>query len=204
MQELAVALSRQGCAVLRFDYCNTGDSPGDPEFLSLEQLQADLTAATDELCRLSGCDSVDLLSLRVGSLIAGSVADTRWRHHFAWDPVVDGEQYHQLLKRLHGESLNDWDRYISLRTGDESEEDEYVGYSYPAQLMGELAKVPREALSSVQLILSAGESSPIEDLPVAAQLQVEPNWGDRDETETHLQMPADLALLLKTIVEAAR
>ena len=204
MQELAVALSRQGCAVLRFDYCNTGDSPGDPEFLSLAQLQADLTAATDELCRLSGCDSVDLLSLRVGSLIAGSVADTRWRHHFAWDPVIDGEQYHQLLKRLHGESLNDWDRYISLRTSDESEEDEYVGYSYPAQLMGELAKIPRETLSSVRLILSAGESSPIEDLPIAAQLQVEPNWGDRDETETHLQMPADLALLLKTIVEAAR
>lgn len=204
MQELSVALSRKGCAVLRFDYCNTGDSPGEPESLNLAQLQADLTAATDELCRLSGCDKVDLLSLRAGGLIASSVADKRWRHHFAWDPVVDGAQYHQLLKRLHSESLNDWDRYISLRADHESEEGEYVGYSYPTQLMEELAQVSSEALSSAQLILSAGESSPLDNLPVIAQLQVEPNWAGRDETETHLQMPADLALLLKTIVEAAR
>lgn len=200
LQELSVALSKAGCAVLRFDYRNTGDSPGEPSQLRLAQLQEDLVAATDELCRLSACSRVEVLSLRVGGLLAASVKDHRWSRHIAWDPVLQAADYHQLLKRLHAESLRDWDRYISLRAEHESESTEYVGYDYPQPLMQALEKLDVCWPSETEFVLSSGVATPSAEAVVVANLQVVPQWDDRDDVETHLQMPADLNTLLASIV----
>ncbi len=197
MQEIATALSKAGCAVLRFDYRNTGDSPGESDQLKLSQLQQDLVAATDELCAKSGCQEVELLSLRVGALLACSVADSRWSKHFAWDPVLDGADHYQLLQKLHFDSLNDLDRYISPRSVDESEQDELVGYSYPPEFVKEISALNKTCVSNLELLLSTGESSFTGEK--VTRLQLTPDWQDRDHTETHLQMPADLELLVKTI-----
>lgn len=204
LQELAVALSKSGCAVLRFDYRNTGDSPGESNQLNLAQLQGDLSSATDELCRLSGCESVDVLSIRVGSLLVGSVSDSRWKTHFAWDPVLCGAAHHQLLKNLHAESLRDWDRYLSLRSARGSAVDEYIGYEYPDALMAELTSLEAAWLEDAQLIVSSGEGSYDDGTHIAANLQVEAQWRNRDNTEIHLQVLADLNLLVKTVVESTK
>ena len=202
LQELAVALSKDGCAVLRFDYRNTGDSPGEPVQLRLQQLQEDLLAATDELCRLSSCAQVDVLSHRAGSMLIGSLSDERWARHIAWDPVFNAKAYQQTLQRMHMESLRDWDRYIALRAKHESDEFEYLGYEYPEELMRALLELNSDWLEQSEVILSRGVKLDNEGAQVIANLQVEPQWEDRDDIETHLQMPADLKQLVTCIAGA--
>lgn len=204
MQELAIALSKEGCAVLRFDYCNTGDSAGEPEELSLPQLQQDLSAATEELIRLSDCRSVDVLSMRLGSLLVESRVDARWDRHYAWDPVLKGAAHRELLVQLQQASLRDWDRYVSRRASRESAADEYVGYSYSDSLLQELSAIQGGWLQSVSLILSSGESAATKQLDVVSRLTVEPKWQCHESTETHIQMPGDLKQLVQDILEGSR
>lgn len=201
MQELATALSKEGCAVLRFDYCNTGDSSGEPEQLSLPQLQRDLKAATDELIRLSGCASVDLLSMRLGSLLVASHSDARWNRHFAWDPVLSGAGHARLLKQMQLASLRDWDRYVSRRKKQDSAADEFLGYTYTETLLQQLSEVQGGWLPSLSLIVSSGESTASDQLDVVSRLTVEPQWQSHEHSETHIQMPGDLEQLVQDILE---
>jgi len=50
--------------------------------------------------------------------------------------------------------------------------------------------------------LSRGVKLDNEGAQVIANLQVEPQWEDRDDIETHLQMPADLKQLVTCIAGA--
>lgn len=92
---LAQRLCNRGFAVLRFDYPGTGDSTADQCRDSavagyLESIQT----AVDYL-RTSGAQSVALIGLRVGALLAATAAASieGLDGLILWDPATDGRRY---------------------------------------------------------------------------------------------------------------
>ena len=77
-RNLAVALSRLGFPVLRFDYAGTGDSAGDGSDTSLETAQRDLDDAIEEVRRRSGLARIAIAGLRLGATIAWVVTQSPW------------------------------------------------------------------------------------------------------------------------------
>jgi pimeloyl-ACP methyl ester carboxylesterase len=102
---LAERLAREGCAVLRFDFHGTGDSPGELADQSLAGWITDLLAADAWLRTRLQSSSVPVhwFGLRLGAslaaLAAGRAAPSP-RELLLWDPITNGAQYgHYLLKR---------------------------------------------------------------------------------------------------------
>lgn len=95
MRQLATLLSRNGTAVLRFDYRGTGDSAGDLSAYKPDDWLDDAAVAIDELKELSGVSTVHLVGLRLGGLIAHFAALKRSdiQSVVLWDTVVSGEHY---------------------------------------------------------------------------------------------------------------
>ena len=102
---LAERLAREGCAVLRFDFHGTGDSPGELADQSLAGWITDLLAADGWLRSRLQNDPVPVhwFGLRLGASLAALAAGRaalRPRELLLWDPITDGAQYgHYLLKR---------------------------------------------------------------------------------------------------------
>ena len=93
---LADRLSRQGVAVLRFDYFGTGDSGGSDEDASLDAWAEDLCEAHRELLRRIGDLPTTWFTARLGAnvaLRAAHQAFPRVQRMLLWDPVVDGRAY---------------------------------------------------------------------------------------------------------------
>lgn len=105
MMQLGLRLSLAGFPVLRFDYFATGDSAGTDEEGSLQQWQADIRLAIQELKRRSRVDSVFLVGLRLGAMLAALVASGRddVEGLVLWDPAVQGPEYLQDLHKWHEE-----------------------------------------------------------------------------------------------------
>ncbi len=105
MRQLANMLSLAGFHVMRFDYFGTGDSAGEPTNVRLEEWEADIETAIDELVDITGLLRPSLLGLRLGASMAASVAARRRERLDAlvmWDPVVSGEEYLAELRQADG------------------------------------------------------------------------------------------------------
>lgn len=92
---LAQRMCDDGFAVLRFDYRGTGDSTGaQGDEAAVDDYLVSIRSAIDYL-RSSGVTRVTLLGLRMGALLAATVAAAH--HELAglalWDPVVDGRKF---------------------------------------------------------------------------------------------------------------
>jgi alpha/beta superfamily hydrolase len=115
----AVALSRLGFPVLRFDYSGSGDSAGDGTDVNLARWTADVDLAIAEVQRRSGSARVGLAGLRLGASMAWLTASAR--HDVdalvAWDPIVDGAAWVTDLRSLEDRWLSDPAR---ARTGTRS------------------------------------------------------------------------------------
>ena len=101
---LASQLENAGYAVLRFDFHGTGDSSGEFADATIAGWQRDVTAAAQELQRLSGATRLVAVGLRLGGTLAslaGSSAGLRIRHLILWDPVVNGAVYLRELADSH-------------------------------------------------------------------------------------------------------
>jgi exosortase A-associated hydrolase 2 len=89
----AHALSGAGVAVLLLDLFGTGDSEGEFIDARWELWIEDVVAAADWL-KASGCSRVGLWGLRLGGLLAATVA-ARWPDRFRrlllWQPSIDGK-----------------------------------------------------------------------------------------------------------------
>lgn len=92
--ETARALAGLGVDVLRLDYCGTGDSQGNLTDVSIDNWKENIITAID-FCRDNGAKRIGLLGLRLGSLLAATVADRysgiEWLVHLT--PVIDSKKY---------------------------------------------------------------------------------------------------------------
>ena len=108
-RNIAVALSRLGFSVLRFDYYGTGDSHDDATAASLDRWQADVSAAVEELKRRSGLPRVSIVGLRLGATLAWleCLARTDVDLLVMWEPVISGAEYFDQLRQLEHAWLTD-------------------------------------------------------------------------------------------------
>lgn len=95
LRVLARRLSERGFHVLRFDYSGTGDSWGDTTDAKVDQWQSDVALAIDEIRGMSAQQTVSLIGLRVGALVASAAARRRRDidRIVMWDPIVDGPRW---------------------------------------------------------------------------------------------------------------
>jgi dienelactone hydrolase len=128
----AVALTRLGFAVLRFDYSGSGDSAGDGTDASLPRWSSDLDAAIAEVLRRSGATRVGLAGVRLGASIAWLVASARHDVEavVAWDPIVDGKGWVDEQRALEDRWLADSSR---ARSGKRTA-GTLLGFPFPALL----------------------------------------------------------------------
>ena len=93
---LAERLARHGHDTLRFDYSCSGDSTGDPGDVSADRWLADAEEALDEVLAMSGARSVTLVGLRLGGLLAMSLAARRPREVdrlVLWESARSGTEF---------------------------------------------------------------------------------------------------------------
>ncbi|MDM0115082.1 alpha/beta hydrolase [Variovorax sp. J22R133] len=105
---MAERLSRQGVAVLRFDYHATGDSPGDDEQGEMTGWAQDICEAHRELLRRSGASQVTWFGARLGANLALAAAPQsmpRVQKLVLWDAIFDGTTYLKELHRAQVEEL---------------------------------------------------------------------------------------------------
>lgn len=105
---LAERLSRQGVAVLRFDYHGTGDSPGADEEGDMAGWAQDICEAHRELLRRAGVLQMTWFGARLGASLALRAARAsmpRVQRLVLWDTVLDGRAYLEELGRAQVEEL---------------------------------------------------------------------------------------------------
>lgn len=93
IRQLSVLLADAGFHTLRFDYFGTGDSGGESETLTLDDLLTDIDLAIDEVCAMSGATRVRLVGLRLGGALAARAAEEfgdRVEAVVLWDPIISG------------------------------------------------------------------------------------------------------------------
>ncbi len=158
LRQLAVALSRAGLHVMRFDWFGVGDSAGDAAEGSVERWVGDVGAAAAELRDTAAIKRISLVGLRLGApLAAAAVAGgLRARDLVLWDPVVRGGEYLGELMGLHEVVRADPLRYgfslrrdLNLATPPPSRDGELVGFPFPPGLRSEI-----EALDTARLLAS--------------------------------------------------
>ena len=119
MTLLAQKLCADGLLVLRFDYAGTGDSWGDQDRPgAVDRWQRSIVDAVDYV-RGCGVADVGLVGLRVGALLACSVADEcgPLTTVTLWDPVVRGRSYLHEQRALYSVSVttdSDADPRVSI------------------------------------------------------------------------------------------
>ena len=92
-RRLADLLAEQGFDVMRFDYACTGDSSGSFRDITYDALNDSAEIAYDELKAMSPDAQVDVVALRLGTVVARQLAQNRKvRRLVLWEPYYsDGE-----------------------------------------------------------------------------------------------------------------
>lgn len=102
LRNVAISLAESGQHVIRFDYRGTGDSFGDLEEATISGWVEDVAMAIQEGREVSGVNTVRILGVRAGALLAcksvGEMSEVQ--RLVLWDPVTDGSRYLQSLRRL--------------------------------------------------------------------------------------------------------
>src|SRR5687768_9524878 len=88
--------------VLRVDYRGTGDSFGELAEVAISDWLEDILLAVREGCDLSGSNIVQLVGVRAGALLACKAAGVSGdvQRVVLWDPVPDGAEYLEILRRI--------------------------------------------------------------------------------------------------------
>ena len=148
LMSLANRLAKSGVHVLRFAYRGTDDSSlWSDEVCSLKDWQRDIVAAKEQLKRLSGCESVMLLGLRLGANLAIEVAQISNDVHslVLWEPIEDGSLYLANLRKNQAEMVDLWHRKLPQIDTDEIEE--LFSTRYQRCLLREIEQVRIETQS---------------------------------------------------------
>jgi pimeloyl-ACP methyl ester carboxylesterase len=130
IRQLAKQLSAAGFHILRFDYHGTGDSGGEIGFGQFETWVDDIALALNELVDISGAESISIVGLRMGAVLA---IEALARRNFKvndlvlWDPVVAGRQYLATLEEMQAQ-------LVALRHAPPQPTDELLGAHFPVDL----------------------------------------------------------------------
>jgi pimeloyl-ACP methyl ester carboxylesterase len=143
-RDLARMLTREGYAVLRFDYWGTGDSSGDQADATLAQWEESVDLAAAELKDMSGASQLSVIGVRFGAVLAARyAARSRVRDLLLWDPVINGADYLAGLRTLHNTRLAKR-RGTPVKAAAATETSvEIAGFLYPDPL--------REAIGAIDL-----------------------------------------------------
>ena len=100
-RQLAMMLTKQGYDVLRFDYRGTGDSALDLDEVNADDWINDINVAITELREISAVQSIHVVGLRLGGLLAAAACSRRDDIESLnfWDPVTSGVQYINELRQ---------------------------------------------------------------------------------------------------------
>jgi len=175
---LADRLAREGIDVLRFDFYGTGDSGGDDEAFDLDGGALDLQLALEELRLRTGRAQATVVGSRLGAATAARAAgrlSAQLARLVLWDPIVAGEDYLQLLRVKHVDTVEDdfeihdgqWRR--ALEQDPLSFTDEAIGFGISPALRSQVRQLDPRALAlppAVDAHIVASAS----DAPVAAWL----------------------------------
>jgi len=164
LRHLANRLAFHGIPVLRFDYSGTGNSSGydvDPDRVA--SWTSDICEARTSLIRITGCEQVGLLGVRIGATLAAKVAqETPLPCLVLWGPVASGRHYMREMRAMHltadGPQSAAPDEYSSIEAG---------GFVFTPQTASDLTTLDFELMrpQARQILLAARD-----DLPVAQRV----------------------------------
>jgi hypothetical protein len=141
---LADALSKEGIAVMRFDYRGCGDSSGeDADFLPSQAL-ADTSVALETLAAATQHRPV-LMGVRAGGLIAEAVAGSSGHPFAFWQPVQTGIEYLKELRHMDRTQRNSRTRFPYLKTERPDDAGSLMGHRLHPDFDTELSVFRRSA-----------------------------------------------------------
>lgn len=148
MRELAEQLARSGHSVLRIDYRGTGDSSGNQwDAGILNQWKRDIQLSALEL-RKSGVTSIALVGLRMGALLALTLAkEVDANAVVAWIPVTAGRRYVKELQLLSTQAPED-----TLTAGGDQTRF-LAGCAFTQELLTELSALSVDAVQTTARVL---------------------------------------------------
>jgi dienelactone hydrolase len=205
-QHLATTVAAAGFPAMRFDYFGTGDSSGESEEATLGQWLENIDDACEELRNRSAAGSVVLAGLRLGASLALDAASRRSdvAGLVLWEPVLEGRQYLDELKRLHAEAIA---RFFIAPSDHKptSRPSELIGFALGDQMLADLERVD---VRSSQLPRSR-PAAVIDNSASRALADIADAWGSA-ATVAYLHMPSfaawaedvDKGLVPHAVIEA--
>jgi len=150
-KHLANTLAKAGFDVLFFDYNNSGDS-ADLDGDKVAIWQSNIRAAAAQLRQIAGLEQVSLFGLRLGALLAASVAtDIQASALIMLAPAVSGRAYCRELQVLRNmsalQSTSSADAAEpsasadNVESGKQISDDELTGYEFSAEMRSSVGKL---------------------------------------------------------------
>jgi pimeloyl-ACP methyl ester carboxylesterase len=171
LRDLAVALSRAGQHVLRFDFRGSGDSAGELEDLTVSDWIDDIAIVEREGREISDAKVVHLVGVRAGALLAckSKSPTSAVKRIVLWDPVSSGDAYVQALRGAQT-ALCDLHPHLGRASRMEAMR-EYAGYVLSDRMVEELSAIDAGVYSHhpagmLHVVSTAPEPNfPVRDTP---------------------------------------
>ena len=143
LQQLAIQLAQSGYDVFRFDYFGTGNSEGDSADVSAEQCAHDIQAASHYFLEQSKCEKLSIIAVRLGVPFATQAAIQQLENLIAWDPVMHGSDYIDMLESFHDRELGALSSFSQIRQ--RSDVEQLFGHAYTSKKRNSLNAVTLSA-----------------------------------------------------------
>lgn len=189
LKALADSLSKNGFAVMRFDYTSTGDSSGETGGGSVTQWVEDAVAAGTALKKMAQVQHIQVIGIRLGAVIATRAAEKLGAiHQILWDPITDGSRYLSQLRAYNKQFAQD-KQVAALQQIHESY-GECLGFPINLRMLEELGDItPASYHTSTRFCHSIFSSEEQYDegrtnLPSKFNCSLVEDSGDWDDAET--------------------
>lgn len=205
---LANQVARKGIHVLRMDYHGIGDSAQSVEQIdSLEAWRRNIEQAIDHLKAATGAETVMLIGQRIGASLATQVATRRPDVNgiVAWEPIVNGLQYINSLRKMHATMLDFW---VCKMSTPNDEFEEILGSRYQRTLVDEIEQFELDLASVIQPQLIADLASQAKNYvhpEPGTQFIIEDgrpsSWCELNELESAYLRPEAMRQIVKKVDE---
>jgi pimeloyl-ACP methyl ester carboxylesterase len=101
LRRVALTLADRGYDVLRFDFSGQGNSTGSTAEVTCLDWDDDVGDALAELGSIAAVERMSVVAVRFAcSLVARQTGSLRLSHLVCWDPVFDGREWLDMLRRV--------------------------------------------------------------------------------------------------------